>query len=111
MSTTSNPHRIEVELRTPGDVTARMVCDAPVNSPCRLHCGICEEYLQAEHDSHELSDMGYCLKIEGWFDDEVLANYAGKPTTLRPDPALITWNGAWTAGSDEPEVPRARILT
>src|SRR3546814_19806604 len=83
MSTTSNPHRIEVELRTPGDVTARMVCDAPVNSPCRLHCGICEEYLQDDHDSHELSDMGYCLKIEGWFDDEVLANYDGRSEERR----------------------------
>ncbi|MDQ1169599.1 hypothetical protein QE392_001403 [Microbacterium proteolyticum] len=43
-------------------------CDAPVGARCRLWCN-------EDHDMHygdeecEKVDQGYCLSIEGWFDD------------------------------------------
>lgn len=94
---TVNPHRVEIEEGA--DWAGRMVCEAPVGAPCRMHCDVCEEYLEDDHDTHELHDMGYCIKVDGWFDDGVEQCYDGPDRgsleRLHSGPVTITWNGDW----------------
>jgi len=92
----TNTHRLEVEPAA--DWVGRMVCDAPEGAKCRMACDECDEYLSANHDEHELHDQGYCLKVEGWFDDGVDNCYDGDVFALgrlHSGPVLITWNGDW----------------
>lgn len=103
----TNPHRIEV---TDAEAwTGTMVCDAPVGAPCRMHCEICEEYLEDDHDTHNLRDQGYCLKVEGWFDDSIEGCYDGPDRGWRREiesgPVLITWNGDWMVWAYDEAVP------
>lgn len=88
-------HHIEIALSTGGTVTPRITCSAPVGAPCRLHCGICEDYPREDHASHELHDMGYCLFVEGWFDDSsvIFEMYDGGETELRSGPVDLSWDG------------------
>jgi hypothetical protein len=105
--TVSNPHRIEVtDPESTFTRGVRIVCDAPVGAPCRMHCDVCEEYLEDDHDTHELHDQGYCIKIEGWFDDFPADCYDGDVLAfeaLHAGPVILTWNGDWMVWKyDEP---------
>jgi len=95
--TTINPHRVEIQ--EDADWVGTMICDAPEGAPCRKHCDICEDYLENDHDTHALTDQGYCIKIEGWFDHGVEECYDGTDRgyleRLHSGPVLITWNGDW----------------
>jgi hypothetical protein len=94
-STTLSPHRVELEISNGGIVKGRMLCDAPEGAPCRMHCGICEDYWEDDHDTHEQHDQGYCLRVEGWWDDptSVLDGYGGTTELIRSGPVMFEWDG------------------
>lgn len=90
-----NPHRIDIELAAGGDVRPTVSCSAPEGALCRLHCGICEDYWNDDHDSHVMVDQGFCLVTEGWFDDPmyILEMYEGEPSPIHSGPIKITFDG------------------
>lgn len=90
-----NPHRIDIEIAAGGDVRPTVSCSAPEGAPCRLHCGICEDYWTDDHNSHEMVDQGYCLATEGWFDDQmlVLEMYDGEPQPIHSGAISIAFDG------------------
>lgn len=96
-----NPHRIDIELVAGGEVRPTVSCSAPEGAPCRLHCGICEDYWNDDHNSHAMVDQGYCLGTEGWFDDQslILEMFDGETTPIRSGPISLTFDGdgmTWT---------------
>jgi len=101
----SNPHRIEVtDPESTFTSGVRIVCDAPVGAPCRLWCDEteCEEGASENHESHTLSDQGYCARTEGWFDDFPADCYDGDVLAfdaLHSGPVILTWNGDWMVWS------------
>lgn len=90
-----NPHRIDIELAAGGDVRPTVSCSAPEGAPCRLHCGICEDYWNDDHNAHEMVDQGYCLGTEGWFDDpsQILEMYDGDAEPIHSGPIRLTFDG------------------
>ncbi|QLD10912.1 hypothetical protein [Microbacterium oleivorans] len=102
---TANPHRIDIELEADGAIRPTLTCSAPEGASCRLHCGICEDYWQDDHDQHTLIDQGYCLAVEGWFDDPgvIFELYNGGTTPLRSGPVVFSWDGDSTLWAYDPE--------
>lgn len=90
----TNPHRIEVTIEPRWGIRARLLCDAPVGAQCRLWCDKgCDSAGEDHADYHELSDTGYCIKTEAWFDDEPFELYHGDEHPLRSGPVELEWQG------------------
>jgi hypothetical protein len=73
---------------------ARFRCDAPVGAQCRLWCNEDHELHYGNEECVKF-DQGYCLNIEGWFDDawawEECYDGVGQPDH---DGAIeFTWHG------------------
>lgn len=92
----------------------RFHCDEPDGARCRLWC-------DEDHDVHdmegpwdcEMFDQGYCLWLEGWFDDawmwEELYDGPGKPDhdgeiafTFQGEDGVLWHYADETPGSSEP---------
>jgi hypothetical protein len=100
-------HRIEWTIRDDGGPQARLSCDAPEGSKCRLECAEqcgseswpCRSWDPATDDwspvYHDLTDSGWCGVLAYWDDGtaaEVYDQDAGE-AQVRSGPISVRWNG------------------
>ncbi|MGZ0067839.1 hypothetical protein [Microbacterium arborescens] len=78
-----------------------------------MHCGVCEDYWEDDHDTHELVDQGECLAL-AWFQDDVLESFDGGDAPLRSGPVSFDWQGdyyTWAYDDTGSIVTDAAILS
>lgn len=81
-------HRIEIV-----DDDARIICDAPEGSACRVWCDEgCEYDTETHRTEHELMDTGECI-ILGWLAEDPLDAYVGHEAPTRSGPIRPIWEG------------------